>query len=311
MTWESLIGVPQCIDCLDLMRQLPDGVVNLFFADPDYNIGVFRKMEPGAYLAWCEKWIAEASRVLAANGALWVSHSRPLVLARISEIVSKYGRELVNWITLDKYNGNPYHQAAGTSMYCKTLYDGLQSFQRFEEYLVWHADKQALGNRISAIRKMAGLKGTDIDIALGHVRNKDPSRGTELCRRWEEGSSMPSKDDFVKTLAVCNVDTRSEYEDLRYTFNNPGKVSSVWQIPPAPRTWHPTPKPEALLERIILATSNEGDVVLDSFGGSFTTARVCQQLGRRWISGDINPDYVNRFKAELAQPQQIPMEVSA
>ena len=48
-----------------------------------------------------------------------------------------------------------------------------------------------------------------------------------------------------------------------------------------------TQKPEALLERIIKASSNEGDLVLDVFGGSGTTAAVAEKLGRRWISADI------------------------
>lgn len=50
---------------------------------------------------------------------------------------------------------------------------------------------------------------------------------------------------------------------------------------------YPTQKPEALLERIIKASSNEGDIVLDCFGGSGTTASVAEKLGRRWISGDV------------------------
>lgn len=47
------------------------------------------------------------------------------------------------------------------------------------------------------------------------------------------------------------------------------------------------PKPEALLERIIKASSNEGDLVCDFFGGSGTTAAVAEKLGRRWITCDI------------------------
>ena len=48
-----------------------------------------------------------------------------------------------------------------------------------------------------------------------------------------------------------------------------------------------TQKPEALLERIIKASSNEGDLVCDFFGGSGTTAAVAERLGRRWITTDI------------------------
>lgn len=51
---------------------------------------------------------------------------------------------------------------------------------------------------------------------------------------------------------------------------------------------YPTQKPESLLERIIKASSNEGDLVLDVFCGCGTTAAVAQKLGRRWIASDIN-----------------------
>ena len=50
---------------------------------------------------------------------------------------------------------------------------------------------------------------------------------------------------------------------------------------------YPTQKPEKLLERIIKSSSNEGDLVLDVFGGSGTTASVAEKLGRRWITGDV------------------------
>ena len=55
---------------------------------------------------------------------------------------------------------------------------------------------------------------------------------------------------------------------------------------------HPTQKPEALLERIIKASSNVGDVVLDPFAGSFSTGAVAKRLGRKFIGIDINPEYI-------------------
>lgn len=54
---------------------------------------------------------------------------------------------------------------------------------------------------------------------------------------------------------------------------------------------HPAQKPEALLERIILASSNKEDIVLDPFSGSFTTSAVAVRLGRVAMGIDINPDY--------------------
>lgn len=54
---------------------------------------------------------------------------------------------------------------------------------------------------------------------------------------------------------------------------------------------HPTQKPEQLLERIILASSNNGETVLDPFSGSFTTSAVAIKLGRKAIGIEVNPDY--------------------
>lgn len=71
------------------------------------------------------------------------------------------------------------------------------------------------------------------------------------------------------------------------------KLADVWvDLPPlqaasAERLGYPTQKPEALLERIIKASSNEGDTVLDAYCGCGTTVAVAQRLGRRWIGIDI------------------------
>jgi site-specific DNA-methyltransferase (adenine-specific) len=67
------------------------------------------------------------------------------------------------------------------------------------------------------------------------------------------------------------------------------------------RQAHPTQKPEALIERMILASSEENDCVLDPFSGSGTTLRVCQQLNRNCIGIEINPEYVTLTKERLKQ----------
>ena len=71
----------------------------------------------------------------------------------------------------------------------------------------------------------------------------------------------------------------------------------------AENTAHPTQKPEKLIAKLILASSNEGDVVLDPFGGSGTTAVVCQKLGRKYISLEQNPLYSawGAYRLELAK----------
>lgn len=69
---------------------------------------------------------------------------------------------------------------------------------------------------------------------------------------------------------------------------------------------HPTQKPEALLERIVRASSNPGDLVLDPFSGSFTTSAVCARLGRVCIGIDLNEEYyeIGLRRTGIAQERQ-------
>ena len=66
------------------------------------------------------------------------------------------------------------------------------------------------------------------------------------------------------------------------------------------RLGYPTQKPEALLERILKASSNEGDLVLDPFCGCGTTVQVAQRLGRRWIGIDITHLAIGLIKKRLS-----------
>ena len=68
------------------------------------------------------------------------------------------------------------------------------------------------------------------------------------------------------------------------------------------RQEHPTQKPEGLYERMIMASSNEGDLVVDPFLGSGTLLRVCQQTNRNGIGIEINPEYIEMSKERLKMP---------
>ena len=65
---------------------------------------------------------------------------------------------------------------------------------------------------------------------------------------------------------------------------------------------HPTQKPEGLIERMILASSNENDFVIDPFSGSGTTLRVCQQLQRNCLGIELSEIYVEMTKKRLEEP---------
>jgi DNA modification methylase len=81
-------------------------------------------------------------------------------------------------------------------------------------------------------------------------------------------------------------------------------LSDVWEVGVIAaigkeRTGYPTQKPEALLQRVIEASSNEGDVVLDPFCGSGTAVAVAEQLNRRWIGIDVAPFALQITRARM------------
>jgi DNA modification methylase len=97
-----------------------------------------------------------------------------------------------------------------------------------------------------------------------------------------------------------------EDEQGQYTWVN---CRDVWDVPALrgnqpERVDFPTQKPEALLERIIRASSNEGDLVADFFCGSGTTLAVAEKLGRRWIGVDLGRYAIHTTRKRLIQVQR-------
>ena len=76
----------------------------------------------------------------------------------------------------------------------------------------------------------------------------------------------------------------------------------------AEKTPHPTQKPEELLRKIILASSDKGDLVVDPFVGSGTTVVVAEQLGRKWKGCDISPEYLQWAIERLERVRYWPVE---
>jgi site-specific DNA-methyltransferase (adenine-specific) len=102
---------------------------------------------------------------------------------------------------------------------------------------------------------------------------------------------------------------------------NAGKqMKSVWTIPP-PEPWekkfgkHPTQKPLALLERVLLASSSEGDLVLDPFLGSGTSALAARRRGRKFIGIEIDLRWIrtaaNRLRDATERRQTSPSRKSS
>ena len=150
---------------------------------------------------------------------------------------------------------------------------------------------------------------------LGDIASPNPR--PNLMYEWRGYEPPPKGWRYSQeTMAQLDAEGRIWYPDSRqnrprrkrYLSENPGQIpGNIWtDIPPIAthskeRIGYPTQKPLALLERIIGASSNPGDVMLDPFCGCATACVAAEQLGRRWIGIDISPKAVELVNMRLRQ----------
>ena len=205
-----------------------------------------------------------------------------------------------------KPTGSIYlHCDPTASHYLKIVMDDLFGQDNFRREIVWSNED------------VSGFKS----------RAKNWIRGHDTILYYVKGDGVFNKEYLpLKTSARYNkVDAEGKRykiyknkdgsERLAYLRNSRGApVSSVWRditsFQRASNTGeylgYPTQKPIALLERIIKASSNEGDVVLDPFCGSGTTVEAAQLLNRQWAGIDISPVAIDIVKDKRLRDPNIP-----
>lgn len=151
--------------------------------------------------------------------------------------------------------------------------------------------------------------------ACGHALNLQGFRVLNDVA-WYKPNAAPNLGRRMFTASHETIIWASKSKKARHTFNydamreghfpkdllkNPGKqMRSVWSIV-TPSAWekrfgkHPTQKPEALLDRIVLSSTDPGDVVLDPFAGSATTGVVALRHGRKFIGVDMSAEYLETY----------------
>ncbi|HHX81336.1 MAG TPA: site-specific DNA-methyltransferase [Acholeplasmataceae bacterium] len=160
---------------------------------------------------------------------------------------------------------------------------------------------------------------------------------------YKKDGFSPSRRKFVNNQEVILFFTKGEkytfnYNDVRVPYLSTSRINAakktgilkngkrwfpnengrlcpdVWEIPSVRltekvngktiKTLHPTPKPESMIERMIKASSNPGDLVLDLFSGSGTTAYVAKQLDRNFIGCENNLDYFEYIQERLRDEKE-------
>lgn len=144
----------------------------------------------------------------------------------------------------------------------------------FRNWITWYYT-QGLGKR-------KGFSSRHDDILMFTKPGKNPTFNLDDIR-------VPQKYyRSINNMRGANPGNVWEFSHVHYSQSN--------------RKAHPTQKPEGVIERMILASSNENDIVVDPFSGSGTTVRVAQQLNRQAIGIDIEPSFIEESKQRLSEP---------
>ncbi|MDP3196667.1 site-specific DNA-methyltransferase [Tabrizicola sp.] len=251
-------------DNLHVMRQLPSESTDLIYLDPpffsgrQYNVifgdqnelrsfsDIWEGGMPG-YLIWLNARLYEMKRLLKKTGSIYV---------HLDWHASHYVK-----VEMDKIFGvsNLRNEIV---WYYRRYTASSRMFQKLHDCILWYSkgSEWSFRDQYEPYSETAGK-------ADSHYKQDETGKWF----RWQKRKGQEPYKVFLK-------------EDGK-------KVGDVWPLQhinasAAERIGYPTQKPEALLERIIQASSNEGDVVADFFTGGGTTAAVAQRLGRRWIACD-------------------------
>lgn len=288
-------------DNLEIMKSLPSLSIDLVYLDPPFfsgrnylseskiDLGEKREFEDtfdgdlNKYLKFLYLRLAEVRRLLKPTGCIYIHLDYHAVFEVKCFVMDKiFGRNnLLNEIVwhYQTYQGqtkNCYPRKHDVILfYAKNVNSGytfhLQKDTNFESNIDFERWNEYLVN--------------NNEIRGGRYPSSD-SRFMMYYNRWvKENGRVPTNDDVIVKLEGQTVDT-------------------VWEIKAVDpkskdRLDYPTQKPPELLERIIKGTSNEGDTVVDFFGGSGTTAAVCQRLNRKWITCDKSEKSIDVIKTRL------------
>ena len=181
-----------------------------------------------------------------------------------------------------------------TNSYIRCILDEIFGKDNFLGDISWYYyNKMASGTR-----KYSSAH----DRILFYVKNKDSNY---TFNPQEEKRDQPVKQLKRKYFEGKAINARDESGNVQYQMRDVRRVDDVWKIAclqPADKTQntdYATQKPEALLERIISASTNEGDLVADFFCGAGTTLAVAEKLGRKWIGSDLGKFGIHTSRKRL------------
>ena len=295
-------------DCLEKLKLLEDKSVNLVLIDPPYNIkkakwDTWKTVEE--YVNFMGQVFLELQRVLKDNGSFYFFHNDFLQIVELQNYINKNTnfvfKQLLVW-------NKRFNEASN-----KGFLDGfievekLRNYQKMAEYCLYYTFQDETGlNKIlkqdGFLKLMNYFREERLKLGWNYKQCDDYLGIKASYCYWDKPTThpyrIPDENHYLKLQETGFFqkpyeELRQEYEELRYTFNNLKEHHSVMNYEIAKKQGHITPKPVGLLEYLIKTSSNEGDVVLDSFMGSGSTGVACKNTNRKFIGIELDNNYFN------------------
>ena len=277
------------IDVLEGFKMIPDKSQDLIIVDPPYYKAINEKWDKQwktekEYLDWCKLWFAECVRVLKDTGSFYC-YGNFDILSKQKVLIFDDALNFRQNITLSK----------GLKSIAGRTSDKLRMFPTASEYLVFYINQEVdlvlLHQRDYLLSewKRSGLKIAEIKKMFGFTGNQ-PYNWFAPNNKGFATWQLP-KQEHYEVLQQTGYwkkpydELKNEFDDSRFTFNLPTGQTDVWDFTPDKvRYGHPTQKPQDICQRIIKASSNEGDNVLIPFAGSGSECVACDTLNRKYIA---------------------------
>ncbi len=253
---KKLFGKIHQGDCVKGLATVPDGSVDLAFADPPFNIGYEYdeyedKLEDEHYIDWSREWMSQVHRVLKDDGTFWLAIGDEYA-AELKVEAQKVGFHCRSWVI--------WYYTFGVN--CK------KKFTRSHAHL-FHFVKD---------KENFTFNHSDLDLRVPSAR-----RMIYNDKRANPDGKMPDDTWILRPQELVNG-----FDPSEDTWHVP-RVAGTFKERAG---FHGCQMPEQLLGRIIRSCSSEGETVIDPFSGSSTTLAVAKKLGRNYFGFELSKEYV-------------------
>lgn len=285
-------------DCVSLMKDIENNSIDLVIADPPYWKVVNEKWDykwktENDYIKWCLEWISEISRILRLGGTFYCfGYFRTLAL--LVPYLENYGLELRQQIIIDK--GIRSVSGRATKKY--------KMFPNVTESILFiiKDNKKFIKPFFKERQKALALTSKQINEKLGVKSNGGGMwsiyTGKNICEQF------PTREVWEKLSNILHFDLK--YEQIAQTYNPQMGITDVWRDIDfySEKRFHPTQKPLSLILRLILASSNPGDIILDPFAGCGSTQLSAIKSNRRYIAFEQNKEYYEKTLCRIKEENQ-------